>query len=440
MAEKLARQKQRTKARAIMLLVLSFFLSSTASAQTCRWGSSIEFPPSAVSLRSYRDFFHAPGRVAVDGSGNVYTTDPQAGQVFIRDQYGRMINVLEGFNLPLGIAVDNADRIYVGEQGRGGVTVFDQQWNRLNVFGQGDGEFLIPNDIAVDPQSGWIYVSDSGAHTIRVYAPDGFLLSSFGGPGTGPGQFNFPAGLYISPIGELFVADQNNDRIQVLDRYGNFLRCIGGSGGFAFSKKFGRIQGLTGDSQGRLYVADAFQGYVQVFDSLGYVLSTVGSFGQGPGQLRTPMGLAIDIHNRLFVGSANNARVEFFGLDSFSDPHIIPAVVDIQPDTLNRSANRDSITAYIELRDYPVDQIDPATITANGVPALASRTTIGDHDADGIPDLAVKFDAQTILAALPDGNPIIIVSGKFFTGNLFEGSDSVRVTSDGNKQTSESKK
>ncbi|MBI2998789.1 MAG: NHL repeat-containing protein [Deltaproteobacteria bacterium] len=417
-------------AAAIIFLGLSLSVPTLGFAQSCRWGSSVEAPPSSVPLRAYRDFFHAPGRVAVDGSGNVYTTDPRAGQVFIRDQYGRLINVLEGLNLPLGIAVDNAERIYVGEHGKGSVTVFDQQWNRLNVFGQGDGEFLIPNDIAVDPQSGWIYVSDSGAHTIRVYAPDGTLLSSFGGPGTGPGQFNFPAGLYMSPLGELFVADQTNDRIQVFDRNGNFLRCIGGSA-FSFSSKFGRILGLTGDSQGRLYVADAFQGYVQVFDRFGYRLSTIGTFGNGPGQLRTPMGLAIDIHNRLFVASANTGRVEFFGLDSFSDPHIIPAVVDIQPDTLNRSANRDYITAYIEIRDYSVDQIDPATITANGVPALASRTTIGDYDADGIPDLMVKFDAQTMLAALPDGNPIIVVSGMFWNGNPFEGSDSVRVNSSG---------
>lgn len=78
-----------------------------------------------------------------------------------------------------------------------------------------------------------------------------------------------------------------------------------------------------------------------------------------------------------------------------------------------------------------MDQVDPATITANGVPALASRTTIGDYDADGIPDLMVKFDAQTILAALPDGDPIIVVSGMFWNGNPFEGSDAVRVNSSG---------
>ncbi len=434
------RQDWKKKLTIIATAALFIGLAATASALTCRWGSSGDAPPSAVSLKSYRDFFQAPGRVATDGAGNVYTTDPQAGQVFVRDQYGRLFSVMEGFNRPFGIAVDNNGKIYVGEQGRGSVAVFDQHWNLLNVFGEGDGEFLIPNDITIDPQSGSIYVSDSGAYTIKVYSADGNLISSFGGKGAGEGQFNFPAGLYMSPIGELFVADQNNDRIQVFDRNGNFLRCIGGSGGFSFSRKFGGILGLTGDSRGRLYVADAFQGYVQVFDRLGYVLSTVGSFGQGPGQLRTPMGLAIDIHNRLFVASVNTARLEVFGLDSFSDPHIISAVVDIKPDTLNRSANREFITAYIEIRDQSLEQIDLTSITANGVAALPSPTTLGDYDANGIPDLMVKFDAQAVMAPLPDGEAIIVVSGKFLNGNAFEGSDSVRVISSEKRQMSESKK
>ncbi len=74
---------------------------------------------------------------------------------------------------------------------------------------------------------------------------------------------------------------------------------------------------MTGDSQGRLYLADAYQGQVRVFDPQGVELSALGSFGELPGQLRTPSGLAIDDNNRLFVASVNTGRVEVFGLDDF---------------------------------------------------------------------------------------------------------------------------
>lgn len=418
----------RSAVAAGILAALSLAFAGLGAAQSCTWGGTpTVVPPSATALRAYRDFFHAPGRVAIDGAGHVFATDPPTGRIYVRDRYGRLIAVMQGFDTPLGIAVDGAGRIYVGEQGRGSVAVFDQRWNRLGQLGRGQGEFLLPNDIAIDPDTGQVYVSDSGAHQIKVYSAGGPLLGIFGAKGTDPGQFDFPTGVYAS-AGEVFVADQNNSRVQVFDQAGTFLRCFGVSTGTTmYGNNIGRIQGLTGDTQGRLYIADAFQGYVQVFDRWGVLLSTVGSFGEGPGQLRTPMDVAIDPYNRLFVASTNNARVEVYGLDSFSDPQVIPAVVDIKPDTIKRSSEKKTITAYIEIRGYPLDRVNPATITANGVPARPSPVAIGDYDGDGIPDLMVKFDAQALLATLPDGQAIIAVSGEFMDGTAFDGVDKVRV-------------
>lgn len=405
-------------------------LPASAFAQTCSWGNSVGSAPAAAYLRSYGDLFYAPGRIAIDGSGKIYSTDPQSGQVFVRDKYGRLVGSVGGLAKPLGITVDNAGRIYIGEQGEGRVSVFDDQWNFLMFVGQGNGEFVIPNYIALDSQSGWIFVSDSGADTIKVYsAANGSFLTFYGTRGNGPGQFNFPTGLYFSPSGELFVADQNNDRIQVLDRNGNFLRCIGASGGMSFATKFGRIQGLAGDSLGRLYVADTFQGYVQVLDSAGNALSTIGSFGDGAGQLRTPMSVAIDPSNRLFVSSVNNSRLEIFGLDGYADPQIIPAVVTIEPASINRDRRRQIVTAYIEMRDYPLDEVDVSTITINDLVVVASSVSIGDENGNQTPDLALKFDAREVAAQLPDGQAVILLSGSFRDGRIFEGGAKVKITS-----------
>jgi DNA-binding beta-propeller fold protein YncE len=289
---------------------------------------SAEAPPSSTALGSYIASFQSPARLAVDGQGSVYITDPRRGRIVVVDKYGQESSAFEGFNVPLGIAVDWEGRIYVAEQGTGSVSVYDQNWNPLFFLGLGTGEFTLPGDIAIDSDTGEIYVSDSEEHTIKVYSSaTGGFVRSFGGKGSGAGQFNFPTGVYVTPLGvgpavEVFVADQNNGRIQVFDRNGNFQRCFVAEKSSFFNPKGSRLQGLTGDAQGRLYVADAFQGYVRVFDPFGRKLSTIGSFGVGAGQLRTPMDVVIDLFNRLLVTSANNARVEYYGIDAFTDPHI----------------------------------------------------------------------------------------------------------------------
>jgi len=111
---------------------------------------------------------------------------------------------------------------------------------------------------------------------------------------------------------------------------------------------------------------------------------------------------------------------------------IIPAVVDLDPDTLNLKSKGQWVTAYIELpvgHGYAVSQINVSSIRLNGtVPALAKPTEIGDHDKDGIPDLMVKFDRAAVQAILQVGDNVeITVNGSLTDGRQFEGKDIIRV-------------
>lgn len=303
---------------AVFIYLMSLAPGAVAA---CTWGGiSTVAPPAVTALRSYPDPYSSPGRVAVDAQGNIYATNPGAGKVLVWDSVGNLIFESDNLGSPTALAVSAAGDIYVGEQYSGSVLVFDPDWNLLGKLGSGDGEFLIPNDISLDPGSGDIYVSDGLANEIRVYYATGGLRFSFGGFGTEDQQFRFPSAVHVTAAGEVLVSDQNSDKVKVFDREGNFKRCFGSRNQPSFSRKFGRISGLTTDTLGRFYVADAFHGNVQVFDSQGVKLTTIGGFGNGPGQLRTPMGLVIDPFNRLFVGSVNTGRLEFYGLDAFSDP------------------------------------------------------------------------------------------------------------------------
>jgi len=86
-----------------------------------------------------------------------------------------------------------------------------------------------PTDVAVAPD-GTIYVFDGyGKPYVHMYSPAGKYLSSFGGPGIGPGQLNCPhAGWVDTRRGtpELYVADRGNNRIQVFSLDGKHKRFI----------------------------------------------------------------------------------------------------------------------------------------------------------------------------------------------------------------------
>lgn len=293
--------------------------------------SALATAPVVAPLGRYITAGQSPARIAVGPAGSVFVSDPASGSVETFDAFGRPVARREGFARPLGIAVKAQADLALAEEQPGRVSVFDAQWNVLYLLGQGDGEFQLPNHLAWDaaPGSNTLYVADSKANLIKVYAGPN-LIRTFGGAGTGNGQFDFPAGLCIRTNGEVCVVDQNNDRVQVFDRAGTFLRSFG----LGSSKPSGRSQAVLADAAGRVLVADSFQGTVKVFDAdTGALLANIGSFGQQPGQLDAPAGLALDSLNRLFITSANARRLEVFGLDSFVHLALQPATGVVATDT-----------------------------------------------------------------------------------------------------------
>jgi len=119
------------------------------------------------------------------------------------------------------------------------------------------------------------------------------------------------------------------------------------------------------------------------------------------------------------------------------DVPLVEAAVDIHPDTLNRKSKGKWVTAYIELPDgFNVEDIDIGTLAVTAVDenpiveplyAESSPTSIGDYDADGIPDLMVKFDRNGLIESISPGNRKITISGKLTGGTDIEGSDTLRV-------------
>jgi hypothetical protein len=277
-----------------------------------------EPPPNPVMLENTP---RAPYRVAeaADSSGDIFASDPKVGSVFIYDPDLVAKGEIKGLNKPLAIAFDLQGRLLVGNSGRRNIEVFDPaNGELLAVFGE--GVVSMPNAITVD-DLGDIYVTDSRRHVVWVFTQSYQLVGWIGNPGEGPEDLNFPIDAEVHmPTQEVFVADQGNNRVQVYDLQGNWLRSINwaGSGCSWFSgtcavPKFMGLQALEIDSLGRLHVLDRFGGAVITFDAVtGAQLGVYGSYGTEPGQLKLPTDVLATQYGSSIVPSGNGTRIESF--------------------------------------------------------------------------------------------------------------------------------
>ena len=176
------------------------------------------------------------------------------------------------FALPDGIGVDNA----------GNVLVADSQNNRIQRFSytgrvlpfapfakgpwrQEPGKFKLPYDVDFDGL-GNIFVADTQNHRIQKFTPQGKFIRMWGRnggdgtPGVGPGEMDQPRGLATDPFGNVWVADHENARVLKFDNDGRLLLTLGANGGDgSFGEGIGEFnspRGICSDRQGSIYIAD----------------------------------------------------------------------------------------------------------------------------------------------------------------------------------------
>lgn len=263
------------------------------------------------------DHIVEPMGLALSDDGQVlYVSDAGWQQVFVFDFGQKKFSRIDGFAHPLGIALDGQQNLYVVDQVRRGVRVLDRTGKELRFIT--DKSLVRPTGIAIDRQRGKIYVVDtatkeSNEHNVKIFALDGKLLGHIGnGYGSDPGMFIFATYAALDSEGNLYVTDTLNNRIQVFDPNGKYVRTVGGNGDTP--GKFGRPKGLALDTLGDLYVADSAWSNVQIFNRNGQVLLFFAGRGPMPGLLRNPTAMAIDKSNHIYVGDLINHRVEEYQL------------------------------------------------------------------------------------------------------------------------------
>jgi len=184
------------------------------------------------------------------------------------DDSGRLVRSFGGGMLlfPHGLAVDHEGNVWVTD-GRGGngkghqVFKFSPEGELLlslgrpGVPGEGHDTLNRPSDVAI-AANGDIFVADghSGMETnmrIVKYAPDGSYIKEWGRKGSAPGELDGAHGLAFDSRGRLFVADRENNRVQIFDQDGNYIDAW---------TQFGTPSGLYITPDDVLYVADLAAG------------------------------------------------------------------------------------------------------------------------------------------------------------------------------------
>jgi sugar lactone lactonase YvrE len=156
------------------------------------------------------------------------------------------------FNAPQGITADTDGRFWVADTGNDRVQAFGADGTYLETIGE--GSLSRPRGVALG-LDGTLYVSDSGHNQVVAYAPgsprDG-PGTQVVGPGGLPGQVKDPGGIAVDARGRLDVADSGNARSERFTADGTYLDSYGGDG----SAKLRRPEGIFVTPPGDLLVAD----------------------------------------------------------------------------------------------------------------------------------------------------------------------------------------
>lgn len=175
----------------------------------------------------------------------------------------------------------------------------------------------VPAGMARDGEE-HLFVTDSSFHRILKFTSGGTLITSFGSQGSGAGQLNAPLGLAVAANGTVYVADNQNHRIQFFTETSPEVYqpagTIGGPPSGSGDGQFNFPRGIAFDSTGNIYVADAGNHRIQKFDINGTFVTKWGTLGSGLGQLFTPLRLAV-FGNAIYVVEAGNHRIQRFDLN-----------------------------------------------------------------------------------------------------------------------------
>lgn len=280
--------------------------------------------------------------VAGDSNGRIYTVvrDPKAdgtfnditpatGHMLVFDRGGALLDtrLTDEFSSPHGLWINGEDEIFHADCGHHTVTKYSTTGEVLMTIGV-KGERGAPGEPfnmctrATQSRSGDIFVADGyGQNRVHRYSSNGEYILSFGSgdpvflqgwlgkdvtgkPATGPGEFNLPHHVLVDDDDNVYVMDRTNNRCQIFDLEGNYLR--------EWSDVTGANDAVI-DDHGVMHIVGHAGVELRSLD--GTLLGRWGEKGEGGGHFtNSPHGVYIDSEESIYISEVgeNNRLQKFF--------------------------------------------------------------------------------------------------------------------------------
>ena len=298
--------------------------------------------------------------IAVDSSGNLYIADTDNHRIRKVSISGIITTVAgkgteefsgdggaatsAGLGNPWGVALDPSGNFYIADAVDCRVRKVSNLGTISTVAGSGtrgfggDGgpatsaELGYTGGVALD-SAGNIYIADVENNRIRKVSTSGIIttvagkgthgFSGDGGPATSA-ELGAPNGVAVDSTGNIYIDDEDNDRIRKVDTSGIITTVAGGGsngrgeGGRATSAELSDPVGLTLDSAGNFYFADINNGRVRKVSTAGIITTVAGNGDYGyngdnipalSAKLSTLYGVAVDSAGNVYFVDEQNQRI-----------------------------------------------------------------------------------------------------------------------------------
>ncbi len=304
---------------------------------------------------------NSPLRIAVDSAGNLYLAEGNDNRVRKVAPNGTITTVagtgVAGFggdggaasaallNAPGAVAVDAAGNLYIGDRNNNRVRKVTPGGTITTVAGNGEAgntgdgglatsaALAVGEDIVLDSAGNLFVTIEGGANVVRkVTALTGIIttvagnyttgFSGDGGPATSAAM-NLPRGLAIDAAGNLFIADQGNNRIRkvaggvITTVAGNGTPGFAGDGGPALGAELFSPTGIGLDAAGNLYIADQNNNRIRILLAGGTIATVAGNGTAGfsgdeglalSAELNTPRDAKV-LAGSVYVADPGNNRI-----------------------------------------------------------------------------------------------------------------------------------
>ncbi len=327
--------------------------------------------------------------MAVDGSGNVFVSDPHNNvvkEILAAGGYATINTLGSGFSDPFGVAVDGIGNVFVADEQNNAVKEILAAGGYTTVKTLGSG-FNQPFGVAVDG-SGNVFVADAGHNAVKeILAAGGYTTVKTLGSG-----FNQSFGVAVDPAGNVYVADSGNNAVKEILAASGYTTVVTLASGFSAPLS------VAVDSSGNVFVADTFNNAVDKLDlfdppALSFASTAAGSTSSDSPQTVTlqnignlPLFFSSVVYPKDFPEDASGDATDCTSSTSLASAYTCTLTIDFSPlagsttgssQTLKESVNvtTDTLNTTATLQKIAVSGTETAAKLASTLKLKASSTT-----------------------------------------------------------------